>query len=422
LTDGQFRPSTGSNPSKHKGDSGDKTPNGNGGNGASPPPSPPYSSSSSSSTNSRPLLNSPKGHGKTPSQIPSLKLDIKFKLPMYNGEVNAEKLDNWIRQIEVYCRIQKIQDDETKVQLASLRLDSAALIWWESKTQEDMKKHGKILTSWNDFIVAIKRQFYPLAYMQKDTMDWQNFRQAKGQNVQSFTQEFRRRALVLGVDLSSQETLLKYIGALHSYLRHTILMFNPSNLDEVCVQATHLEARGRNETHEGNKNPFSHGDKGKRKFKGKGKKNFVVNKEGEKFTCKHCSKDGHDEDHCWKLYPERRPKKFGNKGKSKTTATIQHDLGSDSDDEMKITIMGYQGNGSIASTSSSNNLNVTRQEKERIELFHIRVVSKHTKIDTLFDTGSQANLISEDTIKKLKLETIPPSKHWYVQNVSHGKC
>jgi hypothetical protein len=50
--------------------------------------------------------------------------------------------------------------------------------------------------------------------------------------------------------------------------------------------------------------------------------------------------------------------------------------------------MGYQGNGSIASTSSSNNLNVTRQEKERIELFHIRVVSKHTKIDTLFDTGS----------------------------------
>jgi hypothetical protein len=86
----------GSNPSKYKGDSGDKTPNGNGGNGASPPPSPP-SSSSSSSTNSRPLPNSPKGHGKTPSQIPSLKLDIKFELPMYNGEVNAERLDNWIR-------------------------------------------------------------------------------------------------------------------------------------------------------------------------------------------------------------------------------------------------------------------------------------------------------------------------------------
>jgi hypothetical protein len=218
----------GSNPSMHKGGGGDKTPGENGGNDASPPPSPPPSSSSSSSTSSKHL---PNGHGKTPSQIPSLKLDIKFELPLYNGEVNAEKLDNWIRQIEVYSRIQKIQDDETKIQLASLILDGSALVRWESKTQEEMKKKGKNFLSWNDFIIAIKKKFNPLAYKQKATMEWKNFRQAKGQNVQIFTQEFRRRALVLGVDLSSQETLLKYIGALHSYLRHTILMFNPTNLD-----------------------------------------------------------------------------------------------------------------------------------------------------------------------------------------------
>jgi hypothetical protein len=101
----------------HKGGGGDKTPGGNGGNGASPPPSPPSSSSSSSSTSSKHLPNSPKGHGKTPSQIPSLKLDIKFELPIYNGEVNAEKLDNWIRQIEVYCRIQKFKMMKPKYSL-----------------------------------------------------------------------------------------------------------------------------------------------------------------------------------------------------------------------------------------------------------------------------------------------------------------
>jgi hypothetical protein len=143
----------GSNPSMHKGGGGDKTLGGNGGNGASPPPSPPPSSSSSSSSTN--LKHLPNGHGKTPSQIPSLKLDIKFELSIYNGEVNAEKLDNWIRQIEVYSRIQKIQDDETKIQLSSLRLDGSSLIWWESKTQEEMKKNGKILLSWNDFIIAI---------------------------------------------------------------------------------------------------------------------------------------------------------------------------------------------------------------------------------------------------------------------------
>jgi hypothetical protein len=99
----------GSNPSMHKGGGGDKTPGGNGGNGASPPPSPPPSSSSSSSTSSKNLPHSPKEHGKTPSQIPSLNLDIKFELPIYNGEVNAEKLDNWIRQIEVYLEYKRFK-------------------------------------------------------------------------------------------------------------------------------------------------------------------------------------------------------------------------------------------------------------------------------------------------------------------------
>jgi hypothetical protein len=75
----------GSNPSIHKGGGGDKTPGRDGGNGASPPPSPPRSSSSSSSYSSTSLKHLPNGHGKTPSQIPSLNLDIKFELPLSNG-------------------------------------------------------------------------------------------------------------------------------------------------------------------------------------------------------------------------------------------------------------------------------------------------------------------------------------------------
>ena len=65
--------------------------------------------------------------------------------------------------------------------------------------------------------------------------------------------------------MNSQDTLLKYIGGLHSYLKHTILVFNPENLDEVCVQATQLEPRGKNIYEESsNKKP----PKGKEKEKG----------------------------------------------------------------------------------------------------------------------------------------------------------
>ena len=92
--------------------------------------------------------------------------------------------------------------------------------------------------------------------MQKSIVIWQNFGQLNGQSVQDYTQEFRRRALMLGVDLQSQDTLLKFIGDLHSYLRHTIFMLNPTSLDEVCVEATHLEERRKNIPKEGKKKPF----------------------------------------------------------------------------------------------------------------------------------------------------------------------
>ena len=62
------------------------------------------------------------------------------------------------------------------------------------------------------------------------------------------------------------------------------------------------------------------------------------------------------------------------------------------------------------STSTSNCHVQAPNEEERIELFHVRVVSKHTKIGTLFDSGSQENLISKDLVKQLKLETIPHPK------------
>ena len=82
--------------------------------------------------------------------------------------------------------------------------------------------------------------------MQQAMMDWKNLRQGKGQSVQEYTQEFGKIYLVLGIPLYTQETIFKYIGGLHSYLHHMILMFNSTNLDEVCVQATHMDYKGKN--------------------------------------------------------------------------------------------------------------------------------------------------------------------------------
>jgi hypothetical protein len=139
-------------------------------------------------------------------------------------------------------------------------------------------------------------------------MEWKTLRQSKVQTVQSFTEEFRKKDLALNIPMDSYETLMKSIGALHSYIRHTLLLFNPTNLDEVCVQATQLENRGKHVQEDPTKKPSNLPHKQFNKFKRKNKKTSIVKREEGNPSCTHCKKSGHDDEHYWKLHPEKKPK------------------------------------------------------------------------------------------------------------------
>jgi hypothetical protein len=148
--------------------------------------------------------------------------------------------------------------------------------------------------------------------------------------------------------------------------------------------------------------------------KGKGKlhkfEKQSKGKEKKNPTCSHYEKKGHDEKHCWNLNPKLKPKwAHPSKGKNNTT-TIVKDLGSDSEDETMVTAMGIKGKYFVASFSSHTsytNSKVIFDGRERNDLFHLRVISKHTNIDTLVDTGSQVNLILDQVVPTLGLETRP---------------
>ena len=70
------------------------------------PSSPPPHSPSLSHSPSRYPPTSP--HNNIASKNPLLKLDVKFDLPMYNGDPNAKKIDNWIRQNEFIVMFTKL--------------------------------------------------------------------------------------------------------------------------------------------------------------------------------------------------------------------------------------------------------------------------------------------------------------------------
>jgi hypothetical protein len=99
----------------------------------------------------------------------------------------------------------------------------------------------------------------------------------------------------------------------------------------------------------------------KRKWTGK-KASSVVRKK-ERPPCKNCKKEGHDEGRYWQLHPEKRPKWFKErKGKQTVAAATRPiNLGSDSGDESKVSLVGMKGKIGEGIDCRSN-------------LFHIRVI------------------------------------------------
>jgi len=119
-------------------------------------PEPPYPSSSLSSSSSSSHSHHSNFH-QNALKNPLLKLDVKFNFPMFNGEANVDKLNIWIRQIEVYYCVQQIEEEEENIQLDSLQLEGTTLVWWERKLQKGSKHNGKILNSWSEFTSMLKK-------------------------------------------------------------------------------------------------------------------------------------------------------------------------------------------------------------------------------------------------------------------------
>ena len=101
--------------------------------------------------------------------------------------------------------------------------------------QNGTQQVGNVFPSWQDFVFSLRKQFYPLGYKENDLIEWQGIKVIKGQIVQEYTDGFRKRALMLEIQLHTQETLMRYIWCLPAHICNTIFMIGPTNLDEVYV-------------------------------------------------------------------------------------------------------------------------------------------------------------------------------------------
>jgi hypothetical protein len=158
--------------------------------------------------------------------------------------------------------------------LTSLRLADTSLIWWQSKLKNGTQQVGNVFPSLQVFVYSLRKQFYPLGYTEKALIECQGLKLRKGQTVQEYTDGFHKMALMLDIPLHTQETLVKYIGGLPAHIHNTVFMFGTTNIEEVSLQATYIEA---GKTRVGVLGESSSRKEDKRKWNGK-KANLVARK------------------------------------------------------------------------------------------------------------------------------------------------
>jgi hypothetical protein len=73
-------------------------------------------------------------------------------------------------------------------------------------------------------------------------------------------------------------------------------------------------------------------------------------------------------------------------------------------------ISAINSNSSVQSSKMESDID----QKKKINLFHVRVIVKHTKLDTLFDNVSQVNIIFEAIVKNLVLKTKPHKNPYHL--------
>ena len=105
------------------------------------------------------------------------KVEAKVEIPTFGGEVDAEKVNNWLKQLKVYFQIHGVVNDVDKISFSKLNMSGHALVWWESHLETLNHEHLSKISSWNGFKELLRDQFYPLGYHNKQLMKWQSLRQ-----------------------------------------------------------------------------------------------------------------------------------------------------------------------------------------------------------------------------------------------------
>jgi hypothetical protein len=136
----------------------------------------------------------------------------KMDIPVYEGNLDAEEILDWIRALDTYFDYEYVEEDK-KVKHVVTRLKGHATLWWD-ELQDDRCCNGKQkIKSWDRMIANMKEKCSPRDYQITLFRRMQNLRQ-KMMSVKEYTEEFYRLNIRVSHRKIDDEKVFRYMNGL----------------------------------------------------------------------------------------------------------------------------------------------------------------------------------------------------------------
>jgi hypothetical protein len=165
----------------------------------------------------------------------------KMDILVYEGNLDAEELLDWIRALDTYFNYEDIEEDK-KVRHAVTCLKGHATLWWDELQASRRCKGKQKIKSWDQMIVKMKAKFIPRDYQITLFRRMQNLRQ-KLMTVKEYTEEFYRLNIRAGHRESDDEKVSRYPNGLRYDIQDELSMVTIRMVEDAYQMALKVEEK-----------------------------------------------------------------------------------------------------------------------------------------------------------------------------------